>query len=269
MNATWLTVDFDDLRHVPSFVGHPTRSKHTYDEVVKAGLQETLSEQFIQGMHGFTSWLESNTYPVTLFVIGDLFLSEKFEQWFSKLLNTFGQRITVGCHGWRHKSWSAWPEDADGFSSDLAKATEKIAKHAGESFRPWFRAPGGYIAPWMAPVLAKQDYVLDSSINPSWLVQRKAGKGNSWRDISRALEKSNIVSRPWKTHWSLPINGPALSLFPLSIIAKRGWKNTPPPFNTNSFEEDLMSSKFNVSTVYWHLLDHARKKWEPPLPKGR
>ena len=65
MNATWLTVDFDDLRHVPSFVGHPTRSKHTFDEVAKAGLQETLSEQFVQGMHGFTSWLETNTYPVT------------------------------------------------------------------------------------------------------------------------------------------------------------------------------------------------------------
>tara|TARA_B100000767_G_scaffold273936_1_gene305487 strand:+ start:825 stop:1571 length:747 start_codon:yes stop_codon:yes gene_type:complete len=246
-------------------VGHPTRSKHTYDEVEKAGLRETLSEKFIQGMHGFTSWLDTNSYPVTLFVIGDLFLSTEFEQWFSKLLKKYGQRITVGCHGWRHKSWSAWPEDADGFSSDLAKATEKISTHAGDSFRPWFRAPGGYIAPWMAPILAEQGYVLDSSINPSWLVKRKAGKGNSWQDIAQALKQSDILSRPWKTYFSLPINGPALSLFPLSILAKRGWKKAPLPFNVQTFERELMSSESNVSTLYWHLLDHARKKWSPPL----
>lgn len=265
MNATWLTVDFDDMRHVPSYSGHPTRSKHTYDQIAEAGLRETLSENFVQGMHGFSSWLETNTFPVTLFVIGDLFLSNEFEQWFSKLLKTHGQRITVGCHGWRHKSWSAWPEDTDGFSSDLAKATEKISQHAGDAFRHWFRAPGGYIAPWMVPVLAEQGYVLDSSINPSWLVQRKAGKGNSWHDISQALMENNVLSRPWKTRWSLPINGPALSLFPLSLLAKRGWKNAPKPFEIQSFEHGLMSPDSNVTTLYWHLLDHARKNWKPPL----
>lgn len=265
MNATWLTVDFDDIRHVPSYSGHPTRSKHTYDEIAHSGLRESLSEKFVQGMHGFSSWLETNTFPVTLFVIGDLFLSVEFEQWFSKLLKTHGRRITVGCHGWRHKSWSAWPEDTDGFASDLAKATEKISQHAGDAFRPWFRAPGGYIAPWMVPVLAEQGYVLDSSINPSWLVQRKAGKGNSWHDISQALMENNVLSRPWKTRWSLPINGPALSLFPLSLLAKRGWKNAPKPFEIQSFEDDLMSQDSNVTTLYWHLLDHARKNWKPPL----
>lgn len=265
MNGTWLTVDFDDERHVPSFSGHPTRSKHTYEEVEKSGIRETLSEQFVQGMDGFTDWLDTHVFPVTLFVIGDLFLSEEFEQWFSQLLEKHGPRITVGCHGWRHKSWSAWPEDQAGFSSDLAKATAKISQHAGGAFRPWFRAPGGYIAPWMAPVLAEQGYVLDSSINPSWLVRRKAGKGNSWQDVSQALKKNNVLSRPWKTHWSLPINGPALFLFPLSIIAKRAWKKAPPPFNVHSLEKNLMSPDSNPTTLYWHLLDHARKKWKPPL----
>lgn len=234
---------------------------------METGIHETLSEQFLQGMHGFTSWLDTNEYPVTLFVIGDLFLSEKFTKWFSHIIERYRERLTVGCHGWRHKSWSAWSEDKEGFSTDLAKATEIISKHAGDLFRPWFRAPGGYMSPWMAPVLAEQGYVLDSSVNPSWLVQRKAGKGNSWSDVETALAQSGIVSRPWKTYYSLPINGPALSLFPLSLIAKRGWKKSPQPFTVDELQKQLTSSKTVVTTLYWHLLDHARKnqKWVPPL----
>ena len=267
MNATWLTVDFDDLRHIPSFYGHPTRSKHTYQYIKESRMQDALSEQFIQGMRGFTSWLETHTHPVTLFVIGDLLLSNKFELWFSKLLEKFGSRITVGCHGWSHKSWSAWPEDREGFATELAKATEMITSYAKDSFRPWFRAPGGYIAPWMAAVLAEQGYVLDSSINPSWLVKRKAGKGNSWQNVATALNQNGIVSRPWKTHWGLPINGPALSLFPLSLIAKRGWRNLPMPLTEATLDSALISPEASVTTLYWHLLDHARNngKWMPPL----
>jgi hypothetical protein len=218
-------------------------------------------------MRSFASWLETNNHPVTLFVIGDLFLSKEFELWFLKLLEKYPERLTVGCHGWSHKSWSAWPEDVAGFTADLAKATEVISKYANDSFRPWFRAPGGYISPWMAPVLAEQGYVLDTSINPSWLVKRKAGKGNSWRDVAMALDQSGIVSRPWKTHWGLPMNGPALSLFPLSLIAKRVWSNLPPPFTEATLDSALTSPDSNVTTVYWHLLDHARNnaKWMPPL----
>lgn len=267
MNATWLTVDLDDKRHIPSFYGHPKRSKHSYAHIIESKVQETLSEQFVQGMRGFTSWLATNTHPVTLFVIGDLFLSKEFERWFSELLAKYPTRLTVGCHGWSHKSWSAWPEDAKSFSEDLAKATEVISKHAGDSFRPWFRAPGGYMSPWMASVLAENDYVLDSSVHPSWLVKRKAGKGNSWQDVDEALVESGVVSRPWKTHWSLPMNGPALSLFPLSLIAKRGWRKLPTPFTEEALEPALTSLDSDVTTVYWHLLDHARnnEKWIPPL----
>lgn len=267
MNATWLTVDFDDVRHIPSFYGHPTRSKHTYDSITGSGLQETLSEKFVQGMRGFSAWLETNAHPVTVFVIGDLFLSQQFEQWFSELLEKYPSRITVGCHGWSHKSWSAWPKDIEGFNADLEKSTEVIAKYSKDSFRPWFRAPGGYIAPWMAPILAEQGYVLDTSINPSWLVKRKAGKGNSWQDVAIALNQNGIVSRPWKTHLGLPMNGPALSLFPLSLIAKSGWKKLPLPFTEATLEPALSSQDSNITTVYWHLLDHARSNgnWLPPL----
>ena len=129
-------------------------------------------------MSAFDSWLASTTHPVTLFVIADLFESDEFGGWFSALLAKYGERLTVGCHGLTHRSWSAWPEDKDGFSSALMQATAILSKRAPAHFRHWFRAPASYIAPWMAEVLAEQGYGVDSSVNPSWLVAKQAGKGN-------------------------------------------------------------------------------------------
>ena len=75
MKRTWLTVDFDDLRHVPSAQGHPTRSKDSPEDKV-------LSERYKVALKGFESWLASATHPVTLFVIADLFESDEFGEWF-------------------------------------------------------------------------------------------------------------------------------------------------------------------------------------------
>ncbi|MAM35891.1 MAG: hypothetical protein CL988_01850 [Euryarchaeota archaeon] len=260
-------MDFDDHRHVPSFSGHPSRSKHTSEQVMEMGLKNNLSEQFQLGLDAFEKWMSTHSHPITLFIIADLFESENFEKWFESFLAKHNSRITVGCHGLTHKSWSAWPDDNIGFSHALKTSTSILKKHAGITFRHWFRAPAGYIAPWMAEVLAQEGYVLDSSVNPSWLVKRKAGRGNSWNDVERALERNNIVSRPWMTSFSLPANGPALTLFPLSILAKRAWRKTPPPFHNDDFESTLMSKTAEVTTVYWHVLDHARKAgtWTPPL----
>jgi hypothetical protein len=267
LKATWLTVDFDDERHVPRFSGHPTRSKHEQAHIEEAELNKQLSEPFKTGMMGFEEWLGTNSHPVTLFVIADLFMSEEFNQWFSHLLKIYPERLTVGCHGLNHRSWSAWPEDKNGFSQALQQATQILRKMAGDAYRPWFRAPGGYMAPWMAPVLAEHGYTVDSSINPSWLVKRKAGKGNTWADVARALEESNVLSRPWKTSLSLPINGPALSLFPLSILARWTWKRAPPSITKDEIEQAVDEPKAEVTTLYWHLLDHAREKgtWMPPF----
>lgn len=267
MKATWLTVDFDDERHVPRFSGHPTRSRHAQAYIEEAGLNKQLSEPFKAGMKGFEEWLGTNSHPVTLFVIADLFLSEEFSQWFSHLLEAYPERLTVGCHGLNHRSWSAWPEDKGGFSQALQQATQILRKMAGDAYRPWFRAPGGYMAPWMASVLAEHGYKVDSSINPSWLVKRKAGKGNSWTDVAQSLQDSNLVSRPWKTSLSLPMNGPALSLFPLSILARWSWRKAPHSIEAKDIDRTVTNSKQEVTTLYWHLLDHARKKatWKPPF----
>jgi hypothetical protein len=119
----------------------------------------------------------------------------------------------------------------------------------------------------MAPVLAEHGYTVDSSINPSWLVKRKAGKGNSWADVNQSLQDSNLVSRPWKTRLSLPINGPALSLFPLSLLARWSWRKAPISIEVNEIDRMVTDSKTKVTTLYWHLLDHARKQgtWVPPF----
>lgn len=261
MKRTWLTVDFDDHRHVPSAQGHPTRS-------TKPVLSTTLSEPYMVGLKGFERWLSSHQQPVTLFIIADLFTDVTFKGWLDNALEAFGDRLTVGCHGLTHRSWSAWPEDRDGFSKALGQATEILQQACGDRFRPWFRAPAGYIAPWMADVLAEQKYTVDSSVNPSWLVQKKAGKGNSWSDVTRAMSKAGVVERAWVTRLTLPVNGPALSLFPLWLIAKGAWKKTPALLSISTLDEAVEDPDVDLATLYWHVLDHGRNNgsWAPPLP---
>jgi hypothetical protein len=70
-------------------------------------------------MKAFETWLATTPHAVTLFVIADLFESDEFGEWFSALLAKHGERLTVGCHGLTHRSWSAWPEDSEGFEASL------------------------------------------------------------------------------------------------------------------------------------------------------
>jgi peptidoglycan/xylan/chitin deacetylase (PgdA/CDA1 family) len=226
-----------------------------------------LSEPYKIAMKAFEAWLATTPHPVTLFVIADLFESEEFGEWFNALLAKHGERLTVGCHGLTHRSWSAWPEDGEGFEASLKQATAVLKEKAGGHFRPWFRAPAGYIAPWMAKVLAGQRYSVDSSVNPSWLVRKKAGKGNSWADVNDAMAQNGVLERQWATRFSLPVNGPALTMFPLSVIAKGAWKKAPSILTSGELDAAVQDSTQPLVTLYWHVLDHARNKatWAPPL----
>ena len=60
--------------------------------------------------------------------------------------------------------------------SKVNYAKEIIKEFAETSWRPWFRAPGGYIAPWMAEILKLEKFELDSSINPTKFLSIKSGK---------------------------------------------------------------------------------------------
>lgn len=266
LNHTWLTIDCDDIRHVPKVQGHPTRSNSKTPSST-----EKLSRQFISGMNGFENWMDKHLSPVTLFIIADMFESKEFSKWVDSIITKYGDRITIGCHGLTHRSWSAWSEDSAGFSIALEKATEIIIQHVGKNWRPWFRAPGGYIAPWMAKVIAQHGYTVDSSINPSWIVKKKSGKGNNWKKVREAIIDSQIIEREWLNKWGLPVNGPALSLFPLSIIAKTAWRQIPPILSVKQALTAPENPSFNITTIYWHILDHGRKNgnWSPPIPNSR
>jgi peptidoglycan/xylan/chitin deacetylase (PgdA/CDA1 family) len=258
---TWLTVDTDDLRHLPIYQGHPTRSKKSY-----FGGSDNLSETFRTGWSGFLKWMDSHDYGVTLFVITDLFDSKEFCELFEDFLTSFPGRATFGCHGHSHRSWSAWPKDNAGFSRMLETSIGILHEKAGAYYRPFFRAPSGYIAPWMAQVLSEQKIELDSSINPSWLTKRKSS--SSWPQVQQAMDEQGILERAWLTSFGLPCNGPALFRFPLSFNSKRAWKKTPRPLLPN--ELDVVSQKkASIVTLYWHILDFSREKgkWNPPLPE--
>ncbi len=162
-----------------------------------------------------------------------------------------------------HRSWSAWPEDVAGFEQALVESNRILQQYCEPNLRPWFRAPAGYIAPWMAPILAKNGFEVDSSVNPSWLLKRKTGKDKSWSKVIDSMKQNGIREIAWKTKWSLPINGPALHIPILKIIAKREWRNSPV---VDCLDECLKSDK-QITALYWHLLDHSRNEatWSPPL----
>ena len=262
MTKTWLTVDCDDIRHIPKHQGHPTRSKIPLKE-------KALSPKFKIGMEEFKNWLRTHSHPVTLFVIADAFQHEPFGSWVTDLIQEFGDRITIGCHGLNHRSWSAWPEDIDGFTSAIKQAIKQIKLHVGNAYCPWFRAPAGYMAPWMVRCIKQCGILVDSSINDTFLTLSKSGKGNTWQDVKSAITQNGLIERQWLTSLGLPVNGPALTRFPLSLVAKRAWKKLPTILASDEVKSAIESSNREIVTVYWHILDHARKqgKWRPPLPK--
>ena len=263
MNQTWLTIDCDDIRHTPKYHGHPTRSKSTM-------ASNELSPAFRLGMRGFEQWLLSHDKPVTLFVIADSLEDEEFSSWLKDIITDFSDRLTIGCHGLNHKSWSAWPENSDLFQDSIDQAILLISDFAKSNFRPWFRAPAGYMAPWMVQPLVDCQITVDSSINDTLLTKSKSGKGNTWQQVRDACRQVELVERAWLTKWQLPVNGPALSKFPLSVIAKRAWKKLPPIISADDMTELLEDESQEITTVYWHILDHSRNKgnWRPPIPKS-
>ena len=266
----WLTIDSDDVFHHPKFQGHPKRSKKKYSKNV-------MSSRMEKSIECFEKWhLENIQVPLTLFIIGQQLECKKFNKKMKDLIlnsKKNGGKITIGCHGYLHRCWSAFKPDKNGFKNDLELAKKIIIKFGGDLWRPWFRAPGGYIAPWMAEVLKDAGFKLDSSINPTKLLSIKSGfanqklKFNGWKSVHLAMEKSGIIEREWLTTFfpALPTCGPALHIPVLKYLAINKWKKISNTKFAN--ENELLNNTFKIITVYWHLLDHSKKNgaWVPPL----
>jgi len=259
----WLTIDSDDFRHLPRHQGHPTRSRHSLPADCTG---KDPSPELKIGMEGFSKWF-SEGREATLFIIADQLDSEYFRNWLQPMIDT--GRLRIASHGNTHRSWAAWPEDVAGFSTELDAATKHIKQFSGTAWRPWFRAPAGYIAPWMAKVLAEYGYVVDSSVNPTALLNRKTGRGNNWNKVVTAMNDNGVVERQWLTAkflgLSLPTCGPALHKTFLKSISRRKWK--PLGSLERATDSDIENPNMEIDTVYWHLLDHAKNsgKWCPPL----
>ena len=263
MSLTWLTIDCDDIRHIPKHHGHPTRTKSPI-------ASDELSPAFRLGMKGFEEWLVSHDKPVTLFVIADSLEDEEFSAWLTAIIDKFSHRVTIGCHGLDHKSWSAWPEDPELFKQSMKEAIMIISEFAKANYRPWFRAPAGYMAPWMIEPLFECGITVDTSINDSILTRSKSGKGNTWQQVRKACNEVGVIEREWLTKWKLPVNGPALTKFPLSVIARYAWKNLPSVITCESIQNAIEDKNQTLITVYWHILDHSRSQgnWQPPIPQS-
>jgi RimJ/RimL family protein N-acetyltransferase len=263
--VVWLSLDTDDTCHHPKRYGHPTRTKKG-----STNLPYRMSESLEVGWNGFMKWRTGagKGLPVTLFVIAEQLDDERFATRLRTLLQS-DDLVTIGTHGNRHRCWSAWPEDKAAFHHDLSISISRLFTFAGDQFRPWFRAPGGYIAPWMVDVLSSEGIILDSSVNNSFLTRKKAGRQKDWGAVKIMLFRKGIVERQWKIWAGIPITGPALRIPILRIIAARRWRKITQ--NTSCAPERvILDQNYVINSLYWHLLDHARDggKWVPPLHKS-
>jgi len=256
---TWLTIDTDDFRHLPVYQGHPTRSNHSQSPPLSE-----LSSQFHTGWRSFLQWMDSHDHHVTLFVITDLLEQDDARAYFDSAIQQFGSRLTFACHGHTHRSWSAWGEDVPGFNRMLEHSLHLLKTFAKDNFLPAFRAPNGYIGPWMAEPLANHDILVDSSINPSWLVRKKMGESRSWKLVDSAMQSVGLIERKWRVGLTLPLNGPALTRFPLSLFSVFVWKRSS---ISSASRQDVLQGQLKIQTFYCHILDFARKdgRWRPPL----
>jgi len=274
----WLTIDTDDIDHHPTKFGHPNRTKNH----IQISRKWEPSTKLLISMNKFRDWYfqDPNGRSMTLFVIAEQLDSKVFRDWLRELLADSRQgngQLLVGCHGLNHKCWSAWGEDEHNFKEDLLVACSKISSVVGAHWRPWFRAPGGYIAPWMAKILKECNIEVDTSINNSSLLIRKSGrstngtrkKWNGWETVSNAMSREGITEREWLTSKiigiDLPACGPALHIPLLKYFSKKSWNKTI-KFHKIASENEITDPEKKVFTLYWHLLDYSRKngKWKPP-----
>ncbi len=257
----WLSLDTDDLSHHPRVYGHPKRSRRNSPQVYK------MSEKLAKSWQGFFHWRENRGkgLPVTLFVISEQLEDVDFAKNLKQLLQ-HDETITIGCHGNKHRCWSAWPEDRAGFANELSFSIEKISAFAGEKFRPWFRAPGGYIAPWMIEVLSEHGITLDSSGSVTKVSDRKVGLKSGFESVRDTAWKKGVVERFWYSCFGIPMTGPALRIPLLKRLAKQQWMKVTKNSKCVS-ENALLTPSYMVNSLYWHLLDHAGKNgnWRPPI----
>ena len=262
MSRTWLTVDTDDAHHRPWRQGHPTRSKDPDGQ--RTARQP--SDAWIEAIGRFGDWVQQTGHAVTVFVIQDQLDQPHARKALLDLAARGGPLLTFASHGTSHRAWGAWPEDAAGLTAEVKRSFSANAEAFGEQARPWFRAPSGYVAPWMAEALAQAGVTVDSSVNPSRLVRRKAGPTRRWSDVMDAMSRANVVERSWHLHRGWPVCGPALHLPGLAGRARRAWQKLPPVLDATEVRS-AVEGRDDVTTVYWHMTDHVRRKgrWEPPL----
>lgn len=255
--SAWLSVDSDDLIHLPSHRGHPHRSSNPMPAWKTEGY--AASRELLDATDAFIKWIKDGP-EVTIFLIAEQLDCPEFTKRLQVLLQM--PNVLFACHGWGHRCWSAWPQDHQGFSEMLIASRNRISSFAGKSWRPWFRAPGGYVASWMAAPLAAAGFRLDSSVNPSRWVIRKMG--GHWNRVIQSMEQCGVIERPWLTTILGPACGPALRIFPFAFLSNGTWRR-----HSKQISNDPETTE--VTTLYWHILDHGRKsgKWTPPLSKSK
>ena len=104
--SAWLSVDSDDLIHLPSHRGHPHRSSNPMPTWKTEGY--AASRELLDATDAFIKWIKDGP-DVTIFLIAEQLDCLEFTKRLQVLLQM--PNVLFACHGWGHRCWSAWPQD--------------------------------------------------------------------------------------------------------------------------------------------------------------
>ena len=216
-SRTWLTVDTDDAHHRPWRQGHPTRSKDPDGRRTP----RQPSEGWLKAIERFGDWVERSGHAAR---------SSSFRtSWSSPMLG----RLARPCSTWRAAltfaatapatalgALAGGRGGADGSGQAVLGQREPSASRLVLGFALLATLRLGWPS-----ALAQAGVTVDSSVNPSRLVRRKAGPTRRWSDVTMPW----LAPGCWSDHGTSIEAGrsvaPALHLPGLAGRARRAWRN--------------------------------------------
>ena len=261
MSRTWLTVDTDDAHHRPWRQGHPTRSKDPDGRRTP----RQPSEGWLKAIARFGDWVERSGHAVTVFVIQDQLEQPDARKALLDLAARGGPRLTFASHGTSHRAWGAWPEDAAGLT---ARSSTPLPPTRG------LRQAGSSLVSGSFGLRCAMD---GRGLGPSGRDGRFLGQPLTL-GAQESRSDAPVVGRD-RCHGSRRGAGATMArpsrlagLWPCPAPARSGRTSAtsvaqPPPVLMAEEVEGAVEGRDDLTTVYWHVVDHVRRKgrWEPPL----
>ena len=162
--------------------------------------------------------MKANDFPVTIFVISSQLENEKFRTLLSDIINSFPDRITLGCHGYDHRSWSSFELNVEKFSAMLEKSNRVMTNFDSSRYRKWFEHLQDILLHGWQNLSKKQVLLLILRYQSFFFIMNyKYGKSNHKQALA-AIDSSGLIEPLNVNAKWIAVCGPALFKFPFASI---------------------------------------------------